>query len=806
MVATVNDLQPEFRNIHNRRPLGTELERGRVAGGLWDSIATADAPNSRTSPSLVEKLPENDHDTYNRILKSLEFDEMRAREEQIATPFPETFQWLLDGDGGGLGSGSESSLEAKKKPLTKFTGWLESEVHDVADPFWITGKAASGKSTLMKFICSSPQVQTHLRAWSGKSQLLNCSVYFWHPGSSRQKTQAGLLRTILHQLLSQRPDLCRHVALRRYLYFQLAGVDSPDPPTWTLEELQECVTRFISRIDGTSRLAIFIDGLDEYEGNLERLITFLKRLQDNSKVIKLCISSRPWNVFRDAFDAFPSLTMELLTRADIEKYVCTRIGGNRALQELRAIDSTSVQNLEFQIINRAEGVFLWVVLVTEKIIATACNNNDLIEIWKIFETLPVGLEDLYDSMRSRLEPSLREKASRMYQLLFQWNAILDRPFGLLEFRMAINCHDPVTKVLQPFHVPTNDQIPHIQREMERGLAGATGGILQVQAYAEQPKVESLEHDADPVAATPLLTQPQLPTVGFLHRTVFEWLQKIQPAIVSDGPLDYDPALVLTSVLVSWLNFAFTNNRDHDWELERYPIHTEEAFKFTRFCTSSAKSRAKLLIIIQNLKIGNRKSLCSHLIPSSYILLSSISDSKFRSILAIMFLSAPYLEAELESPASYLRWLEMPRIVQMMPSRFWGKRRRIFVMTILDILLDKAGTRQLQILNIILKIFEILVRAQFAPRRVLQAAVKNRGMEGRGLGTLPNELRQALLDGLAGKGFNEITSITRKSLEEEEEFVPPRLKSRTAMRVRRKRHHYHRGFKEYMHDQKAKLRE
>ena len=125
--------------------------------------------------------------------------------------------------------------------------------------------------------------------------------------------------------------------------------------------------------------------------------------------------------------------MELFTRPDIEKYVCTRIGGSRALQELRALDSTSVQNLESHIIKRAEGVFLWVVLVTEKVIATAWDNNDFVEICKIFETLPVGLEELYDSIRSRLAPALREKASRMYQLLFQWNATLDRTFGLLEF-------------------------------------------------------------------------------------------------------------------------------------------------------------------------------------------------------------------------------------------------------------------------------------------------------------------------------------------------------------------------------------
>ena len=127
MAATVNDLQPEFRNIsQNRRPLETELERSRIAQGLWDSIATADKSDSRPSPNLDEQLPEGDHSIFNRVMRSLQFDEMRAREEQIATPFPETFQWLLDGDKGDLVGGGERSSVAGKKPLTKFTSWLES--------------------------------------------------------------------------------------------------------------------------------------------------------------------------------------------------------------------------------------------------------------------------------------------------------------------------------------------------------------------------------------------------------------------------------------------------------------------------------------------------------------------------------------------------------------------------------------------------------------------------------------------------------------------------------------------------------
>ena len=59
------------------------------------------------------------------------------------------------------------------------------------------------------------------------------------------------------------------------------------------------------------------------------------------------------------------------------------------------------------------------MLVTEQMILTARKNNDLYEIWKIFNTLPQGLEDLYDSMLRRLSVAQQEVASKMYQLPFR---------------------------------------------------------------------------------------------------------------------------------------------------------------------------------------------------------------------------------------------------------------------------------------------------------------------------------------------------------------------------------------------------
>jgi hypothetical protein len=712
---TIDKLQPEFHNISRSQPLATALERDKIAKGLWSTIATADEPDpSQTFPARIGKPFKDSSHIHKKILRSLELDDMKARESQIDNAFPETFQWLLGEDGPDSGKPSA-------RPPTKFKEWLESQGNE--PPFWITGRPASGKSTLMKFICTQNQVQTHLRVWSGQFELLTCSVYLWNAGSSGQKSQVGLLSTVLHQLLYQRPDLCHAVAPRRYLYFEVAGTDSPDPPDWEIEELRDCIFRFVSQIEGANRLAIFIDGLDEYEGDHEKLVSFLKKLHHNFN-IKLCVSSRPWNIFRDEFRTSPSLKMELLTKPDIEKYVRTRLGSSPAFQELRLPYSDSVEDLESQIIEKADGVFLWVVLVVEKVTATARENNDLREIWRVFNDLPPGLEELYDSMRKRLDPAHREKAARMYQLLFRWNEIASCPFGALEFWMAINCDDPTD--VQP--CPSEDQVPEIVPMLERRLAGATRGILQVFRMDT-----SLSHSGTT-------------SVGFLHRTAFDWLRAMRYQIIEDGPQNYDPGLALTSVIVSRLNCDV-----FDEEAYHSRVCIDDVFAAGRSCNPLPETRSKLLAIIEQLHVGNQNTRRKYL-GSVEADLSSYPDSAVRSYLAARFLCSPYLQARLES-GSRTTGLEFPRKLHGLLTLFRDHSPLELAENILHaVVLDVDTTEKIPFLNMRLKTFETLLQARFFPRFFFESDIGGRVKYQHH----PRRFWKALHDGLKGKGFVEIT--------------------------------------------------
>ena len=703
MKATTDELAPTFHNVSHGRPLTDQVERQKITSGLWTSIAAADAAADQVSASrnVEPQSRANDDDICRKIVQGLQFKDIMARETQIQDPFPETFKWLF---------AEKTRVYGESTPaeMGDFKAWLESQVNDT--PFWITGKPASGKSTLMKYICTHADLATNLRRWSGTLNLLTCRVYFWNPGVMAQKSQTGLLRTMLHQLLAQRPHLCRYVATKRYIYFQLAGTDESEPAEWTVEELRECITQVVSKLEGTDSVFILVDGLDEFEGDLSELISFLKRLHRHQNV-KLCVSSRPWNIFRDEFHTYPSLRMELLTRPDIERYVRTRMRGCRALQELRAIDRESVEDLERQIIEKAEGIFLWVVLVVEKIVTVAQDNNDLRTIWAEFEALPPGLEELYSSMRRRLDSAHLEAASRMYQLLFRWTKLQTSVLKTKYFWMAINCHDTVELP----QVPSERAIPGILPALERRLAGQTGGMLQV---VRERSLSDLENTH----------------VNFLHRTVFDWLQSVRPMIINDGPADYDPSVVLASVIVSEDNYIYSLPAYSQNYTPRMTV-----FEIGQTCNQSKASRLALLRVIDQIQRPEPKMVLGNTnatVPTA----------------AIFTYCAPYLEAKRETSMA----------ATAPPRPFWkshlpkslmrtSDKDAIGLMSDMALHLKRTPKTAYE-LNIKLQTFDILVKVSFAPVREVAAQVKKKQKTQE----WPVAYWKALSSILRGEGYVELT--------------------------------------------------
>lgn len=216
-----------------------------------------------------------------RILESLQYKRMTARYEKIVEAHAKTFEWIYD----------ESSLNGELQH--HFLQWLR----DGSGLFWITGKAGSGKSTLMKFITEHHKTRQALSQWASNQHPITASFYFWHAGTVLQKSQEGLLQSLLYEILNQLPGMIPDVLPERW---ELCKPYNPIDCHWSRAELIKTFVKLSNEPMMLKNACFFIDGLDEYDGDHEELIHLLESFSQTNN-IKICASSRPLNVFKRAF-------------------------------------------------------------------------------------------------------------------------------------------------------------------------------------------------------------------------------------------------------------------------------------------------------------------------------------------------------------------------------------------------------------------------------------------------------------------------------------------------------------------------
>lgn len=120
-----------------------------------------------------------------KVLHSLLFSTMDARRSEIRPAEAKTFEWIFT---------SRSS---------SFIHWLQFS----SGIFWIAGKAGSGKSTLMRYLSGHVQTFATLQKWGDGRRVVTASFFFWNSGTEMQRSQEGLLRSLLFEVFVKCPML-----------------------------------------------------------------------------------------------------------------------------------------------------------------------------------------------------------------------------------------------------------------------------------------------------------------------------------------------------------------------------------------------------------------------------------------------------------------------------------------------------------------------------------------------------------------------------------------------------------------------
>ncbi len=269
----------------------------------------------------------------------------------------------------------------------------------------------------MRSIVDDARTRGLLERWAPNGVLDIPAFFFWNSGVLEQRSQAGLFRSILYDVLLKHTNLIPVVFPEEWQkVLELLRHEVPVVyENWSLSRLQSCFKHLVENACERLRLCFFIDGLEEYDGDHDEISEYFSELS-NAPFVKFCIASRPLLVFKDAFSTCPGLRLQDLTYNDIHRYIEDKLKANERMKLLTKETPKEARELVQEVIYKAEGGFLWVTLVVKSLLKGLSQRDGISELNRRLKTFPSDLEKLYGHMLSSIEPIYMEEASKIFQL------------------------------------------------------------------------------------------------------------------------------------------------------------------------------------------------------------------------------------------------------------------------------------------------------------------------------------------------------------------------------------------------------
>jgi len=293
----------------------------------------------------------------------------------------------------------KEELENRSRARVSFLKWLLSG----SGVFHISGKAGSGKSTLMKFLYSHGRVMDELRVWAGCKTLVFGYFYFWKSTDAMQTSLVGLYRSILFETLRKCPDLIRAVFPKQWELLEIG----PSYVHGGLLSTSDITKGFVTLVSqGTfsqHRFCFFVDGLDEFDGDTVdhvRLGRILQLWASNDDV-KICASSRPYLEYENlARPPEQRVHLHEITKHDIYLFTRQMIERDDNFERLKELYLQLVE----KVVKGSEGVFLWAPLVVCSLLAGMLRHDSVETLERKLEVIPRDINKLYAQLLESMEP------------------------------------------------------------------------------------------------------------------------------------------------------------------------------------------------------------------------------------------------------------------------------------------------------------------------------------------------------------------------------------------------------------------
>jgi len=220
-------------------------------------------------------------------------------------------------------------------------------------------------------------------------------------------------------------------------------------------------------------------------------------------------------------------------------------------------------------------------LVVEQLLIAVQDDPRLEAVWRAFNSLPAGLEELYDAIQSSLDRGQRQAASKLYQLVFEWKRVWSSHISATYIWLAVNFQDTEALVY-----PSAAEEAGIAQVLARLLVGITRGLLQLSSSSSSPSSSTRQ-------------------VELLHRTVYDWMRMEDnwSTIIAGEPGGFNPTHCLIAVLVCHFQSGRMGISTRKLETTLYRI-----LRLANRVENTAENRARLMKILDKLDPLSNASL------------------------------------------------------------------------------------------------------------------------------------------------------------------------------------------------------
>ncbi|KPI40928.1 Vegetative incompatibility protein HET-E-1 [Cyphellophora attinorum] len=450
------------------RRLSSELdqkfrEEVRDAGKTLIQVVQKDPRDRSHALSVEERNAQWEKNRRRRgLLDLLRPENLNARQQNVRDAQHDTCKWFLE-----------------HPAVVKWN--QQEEVGDHRGFLWLRGNPGTGKSTIMKFAH-----QHYLGARPNGEVVI--SFFFNARGAMNEKTTHGMWMSLLYQLLEAAPD-------QRDLVFELSDTDDFKEASdsgrvgLTIPKLLKVFRQSVLSL-GQRPLRCFIDALDECDAiQVQEMLEEMKSLSqiaiDADVDVRICFASRHYPNVIFEYGQRLILEREPGHREDLDSYVESH------LRRFNSVSAKVVQRISTQILDKANGSFLWTVLVVATLQKELSAGN-IRTVEKKLAEIPLELSELFRRILLRDIQNLEDTC-----FAFQCVQYARRPLHLVEYYYAVSTGSGPPDELDEAIVHDPDEAT--QHAMELYVTHTSRGLLEV-------------------------TSTILSVVQFIHETIRHWFQ------------------------------------------------------------------------------------------------------------------------------------------------------------------------------------------------------------------------------------------------------------------------------------------